>query len=154
MFIMTGKPLPKQIILFCQSCFNIDSRSEDKYWSWIGLWSCVVHVDVFAESKTWSLFCLSSSWISSIGEKEVEMQGIFLFLISLYLLTACIHGTCVDILSGCKKTCSTNGDCDVSTGYYCQKQLCQGLILFSSMQLSQIYHLLEFCHFYLNFIIG
>lgn len=84
----------------------------------------------FAESKTWSLFCLSSSWISSIGEKEVEMQGIFLFLISLYLLTACIHGTCVDILSGCKKTCSTNGDCDVSTRYYCQKQLCQGLIFF------------------------
>lgn len=39
-FIMTGKPLPKQTILFCQSvrphslsCFNIDSRSEDKYWS-------------------------------------------------------------------------------------------------------------------------
>uniref|UniRef100_A0A8W8I8T6 EGF-like domain-containing protein n=1 Tax=Magallana gigas TaxID=29159 RepID=A0A8W8I8T6_MAGGI len=54
------------------------------------------------------------------------MPGIFLFLISLYLLTACIHGTCVDILSGCKKACSTNGDCDVSTGYYCRKQLCQG----------------------------
>lgn len=84
----------------------------------------------FAESKTWGLFYSSSSWISSTGEKEVEMPGIFLFLISLYLLTACIHGTCVDILSGCKKACSTNGDCDVSTGYYCQKQLCQGLNFF------------------------
>lgn len=35
---MTGEPLPKQTILFCESvrphslsCFNIDSRSEDKY---------------------------------------------------------------------------------------------------------------------------
>lgn len=76
------------------------------------------------------------------------MQGIFLSLISLCLLTACIYGICVDLLSGCKKTCSTNGDCNVSTGYYCQEQLCQGLILCDLERLHKV------CHFYVNFSIG
>lgn len=54
------------------------------------------------------------------------MQCIFT-LLTLFLLIVRITSDCVDILSGCRKACLSNGECSVSTGYLCQEQVCQGL---------------------------
>ncbi|XP_048732587.2 uncharacterized protein LOC125649258 [Ostrea edulis] len=53
------------------------------------------------------------------------MQCIFT-LLTLFLLIVRITSDCVDILSGCRKACLSNGECSVSTGYLCQEQVCQG----------------------------